>query len=483
MTLNRRETEAARLLDLVYDAIFAIEEKSHAITYWNAGAERMYGFSRSEALGKVSHALLKTRFPAEGEIAYQEVIRTGSWEGPLIQTRKNGTQVYVDARWAADVEAGIILEVNRDVTRHHDVSERFELLVRTVAEYAIFMLDRDGNVVTWNAGARRIKGYEEAEVVGRNFEIFYTPEARAQGVPKRHLADAAAAGNIDYEGWRVRKDGTRFWASVVLTALRDPFGELTGFAKVTRDMTGKQMERQRLEELERSKSTFLNLVAHELRSPLTVIRGYLSLFRDVDDARRIELERRSLPALQAKTEEMGRLVDQMVEVARLEEGSMRLREERFDLAATVEHAVSGAQALDEEAHRVNLEAFDEELNVVGDEERTRIVLSNLLSNAIKYSPGGGEVVVTVRSHGNYGCVLVRDRGVGIADADRPKLFAPFTRIERKDLAYVPGTGMGLYLSRELARRQGGDVQLLPSTGEGSTFELCVPLAERPADSG
>jgi len=109
------------------------------------------------------------------------------------------------------------------------------------------------------------------------------------------------------------------------------------------------------------------------------------------------------------------------------------------------------------------------------------VLSNLLSNAIKYSPGGGEVAVTVRSHGNYGCVLVRDRGVGIADEDRPKLFAPFTRIERKDLTYVPGTGMGLYLSRELARRQGGDVQLLPSTGEGSTFELCVPLAERPPD--
>jgi signal transduction histidine kinase len=170
----------------------------------------------------------------------------------------------------------------------------------------------------------------------------------------------------------------------------------------------------------------------------------------------------------------------MVEVARLEEGSMRLREEKFDLDATVEQAVSGAQALDDEAHRVRLRPFGGELSVVGDEERTRIVLSNLLSNAMKYSPGGGEVAVTVRTHGGFGCVLVADRGVGIAEGDRPKLFAPFTRIERKDLAYVPGTGMGLYLSRELARRQGGDVQLLPATGEGSTFELCVPLAEVPA---
>ncbi len=479
MTLKGREAEAAGLLDLAYDAIFAIEVESHRITYWNAGAERMYGFSREEALGNVSHTLLKTRFPAEGAIAYQEVIRTGTWEGQLVQTRKDGNEVYVDARWVADAKAGVILEVNRDITRHHNVSERFELLVRSVVEYAIFMLDREGNVVTWNAGAQRIKGYTESEIVGKNFEIFYTPEARAQGVPKRHLTDAAASGHLDYEGWRMRKDGTRFWASVALTALRNPFGELTGFAKVTRDMTGKQLERQRLEELERSKSTFLNLVAHELRSPLTVIRGYLSLFRDVDDERRIELERRSLPALQAKTEEMSRLVDQMVEVARLEEGSMRLREETFDLAASVELAVSGAKALDDEAHRLKLEPLVQELNVVGDEERTRIVLSNLLSNAIKYSPGGGDVVVTVRTHENYGCVLVADRGVGIAEEDRAKLFAPFTRIERKDLTYVPGTGMGLYLSRELARRQGGDVRLLPASGEGSTFELCVPLAKIP----
>jgi len=477
MRSTRRKPEAAGLLDLAYDAIFSIEVESHRITYWNAGAERMYGFSRSEALGKVSSSLLQTRFPTDRDVAYEEVIRTGVWEGQLVQTRKDGRQVYVDARWAADVGSDVILEVNRDITRHHAVSERFELLVSSVVEYAIFMLDSDGNVVTWNAGARRIKGYDEEEIVGRNFEVFYTPEARAQGVPKRHLADAAAAGHIDYEGWRMRKDGTRFWASVVLTALRDPFGQLTGFAKVTRDMTGKQMERQRLEELERSKSTFLNLVAHELRSPLTVIRGYLSLFRDVDDARRLELERRSLPALQAKTEEMSRLVDQMVEVARLEEGSVRLREDKFDLAATVEHAVSAAQALDEDAHRLTLEPFGEELNVVGDEDRTRIILSNLLSNAIKYSPGGGEVRVRLRRDSGVAWVSVADRGVGISDEDRPRLFAPFTRIERKDLVYVPGTGMGLYLSRELARRQGGDIRLLPSSGEGSTFELSVPLAE------
>ncbi|HET7379925.1 MAG TPA: ATP-binding protein, partial [Gaiellales bacterium] len=159
----------------------------------------------------------------------------------------------------------------------------------------------------------------------------------------------------------------------------------------------------------------------------------------------------------------------------LEEGSMRLREELFDLATAVEQAVAATRALDSDAHRILLEPYGEELNVTGDEERTRIMLGNLLSNAIKYSPGGGDVVVTVDRGAGLGRVSVRDHGVGISGADRSRLFMPFTRLERKDTAYVPGTGMGLYLSRELARRQGGDVVLTESSEAGSTFELTVPL--------
>ncbi len=436
----------------------------------------MYGYSREEATGNVSSELLQTRYPSGVEIAYGEVSRLGRWEGKLVQRHKSGSEVYVDARWVLDAETGIILEVNRDVTDHLAATERFEALVHSVVEYAIFMLSPEGDVMTWNEGARRIKGYEQDEIVGRNFEVFYPTEAREQGVPKRHLDEATEQGSLQYEGWRQRKDGSRFWASVALTAVRDPTGRLTGFAKVTRDMTGKQLEKQRLEELERSKSTFLNLVAHELRSPLTVIRGYLSLFNDVDDAKRIELERRSLPALQAKTEEMSRLVDQMVEVARLEEGRMRLRSDRFDLTATVEQAVTSAQALDASGHRIVLEPCPKELNVVGDEERTRMILSNLLSNAIKYSPRGGEVMVSMRSEDDRALVTVRDHGVGIREGDRMRLFTPFTRLEHRDLEYVPGTGMGLYLSRELAQRQGGDIVLAETSPAGSTFELSVPLA-------
>jgi PAS domain S-box-containing protein len=437
----------------------------------------MYGYSRQDAVGQVSSDLLKTRNPSGHDVAYEQVTRDGHWEGRLVQTRRDGTELYVDARWALDAVENTILEVNREVTEHIRLAERFELLVASVAEYAIFLLDTDGTVATWNAGARRIKGYEEAEIVGRNYAVFYRPEAQAEGIPALNLAIAAETGALEYEGWRVRKDGTEFWAAVVITALRDPTGRLTGFAKVTRDMTAKQLERQRLEELERSKSTFLNLVAHELRSPLTVLRGYISLYREADEPTLHALAQKSLPALEAKTVEMSRLVDQMVEVARLEEGTIDLHAERFDMGAVVERSVEAAEAFGDGSHAIVVERFPEELNVLGDRERLHTIVSNLLSNAVKYSPEGGDVTVTLARENGVGRVTVIDHGVGIPPEDHSRLFSPFTRVARAELRYVAGTGMGLYLSRELARRQGGDVALLYSSPSGSAFSVTLPLAD------
>jgi PAS domain S-box-containing protein len=438
----------------------------------------MYGFSRAEARGRVSGELLQTRFPESIDAAYEELRRTGTWRGRLVQRRKDGIEVHVDARFALDPETQIILEVNREITEEVAAGERFRLLVESVKDYAIFLLDEEGRVASWNEGAFRIKGYAPEEILGRHFSVFYPPEDIKSGKPDRELKDAAAAGKVLDEGWRLRKDGSRFWASVVITALRDRSGKVTGFAKVTRDATEKQVEQQRLLELERSKSTFLNLVAHELRSPLTVVRGYLSLLRDLDDAGRRALEARSLPALEAKTLEMSRLVDQMVEVARLEEGSLRLLAERLDLGTITEQAVEMTRALDDRTHRIVFQPFAEELNVTADEERVRIILGNMLSNAIKYSPGGGDVSVTLERSEGFGRVIVADPGIGIPVEDQGKLFNRFSRVQRTDVDHVPGTGMGLYLSRELARRQGGDLVLLWSSPVGSAFALLLPLAEK-----
>ena len=437
----------------------------------------MYGYSRKDALGRISSRLLRTRYPDGHNVAYDGVTRTGLWTGRLVQTRKDGTDVHVDARWVLDPPSNVILEVNREVTEEVAMAERFQLLVESVKDYAIFLLDAEGRVSSWNEGARRIKGYAAAEIVGRHFSVFYPAEDIASGKPAWELQTAAAEGRLEDEGWRVRQDGTQFWAVVVITALRDSGGRLTGFAKVTRDFTDKQLEKQRLLDLERTKSSFLNLVAHELRSPLTVLRGYLSLMRDLDEGGRRTLEARSLPALEAKTIEMTRLVDQMVEVARLEEGNLHMRADRVDLVPLVEEAVEHASVLAEPANQVRSESLPEELNVVGDPDRIRIILGNLLSNALKYSPGGGEVTVRLAREAEVGRIVVVDEGIGVPLEDQIKLFNRFMRMDRPEVSHVPGTGMGLYLSRELARRQGGDLVLMWSSPNGSAFGLHLPLAK------
>jgi PAS domain S-box-containing protein len=435
------------LLDLAFDAIFTIESDSHRITYWNAGAERMYGYSRQEALGQVSAQLLHTRYPSglqsQRRSPYELVTQEERWEGRLVQTRKDGAEIIVEGRWVLDRPAGRILEVNREITAEVETAERFRLLVESVKDYAIYMLDTEGRIRTWNEGARRIKGYDEKEILGTHFSAFYLPEDVQAGEPERQLKVARETGRVEEEGWRVRKDGSRFFASAVITALYDPSGKLTGYAKVTRDITARQLERQRLTELERSKSAFLNLVAHELRSPLTVLRGYLSMFRVSTPEQRLDLEERSLPALEAKTIEMSRLVDQMVEVARLEEGSLRLRADRVDLVTIAEETVEIAQALEPTPeHQLMLEPYPHELNVVGDGERIRIILSNLVSNAVKYSPSGGEVNVRLDKADGFARITVTDKGAGIPMAEQARLFTRFMRVERSDHEHVPGTGMG-----------------------------------------
>jgi len=438
----------------------------------------MYGYSREEALGHISNQLLQTQYPGIKNSAFATVMETGSWEGRLVQTRKDGSVIVVDAKRVLDRASGRILEVTHEVTDEVSNSERFRVLVENVKDYAIFLLDAKGRIASWNEGARRIKGYEEHEILGTHFSAFYPAEDVEAGKPERELRMAREVGRVEDEGWRVRKDGTRFFALVDITALYDASGKLTGYAKVTRDITARQLERQRLLDLERSKSAFLNLVAHELRSPLTVLRGYLSMFRDASPDRKRELEERSLPALEAKTIEMSRLVDQMVEVARLEEGSLRVRTDRVDLWTIADQAVELARALEEPpGHRIVFEPFPGELNVVGDAERMQMILSNLLSNAIKYSPTGTEVTVILDQTEEFGRVVINDQGVGIPLAEQIRLFTRFMRVDRPDSEHVPGTGMGLYLSRELARRMGGDIVLQWAGPGGSSFALLMPRAK------
>jgi len=490
------------LLDLAFDAILVRSFDDRVVTYWNRGAERLYGWRREDAVGRRTGDLLRSRYPAPIDEIERYLVEEGSWEGQVVQCRHDGGEVVVDARWALqrDAHGGplAVLEISSDVTGERDAGRRldaseemFKLLVSSVLDYAIFLLDTGGRVVSWNEGAERIKGYRADQVLGRHFSIFYPPEEVRAGTPADALAAAARDGHFEAEGWRVRADGSRFWGNVVITALRDPTGELRAFAKVTRDLTERKLAqeqreaeqrreanelRERAEEmarLERTKSTFLNLASHELRAPLALVRGYVSMIEDgsleVDEVRDIA------PLLTARLTQMEALVQQMLETARLEDYRLQLKPEAVDLRELAEQHVAAHRLMARATHRMTVSVPDQPVMVRVDRARITTIVANLLDNAVKYSPRGGPIECVVAVSAGRAFLSVRDAGIGVARPDQARLFTRFGRIANDQTTGIPGTGLGLYLCREIALRHGGDITVESAPGRGSRFTLSLPL--------
>ena len=248
----------ARLLDLATDSIFALDMDGR-VTYWNRGAERMYGWTKQELLGQSAFETLKTECPLPLEEIQKILLRDGHWEGELSHAKKDGARITVASHWTLqrDETGSPVgwLQINNDVTEERraeealrESEEGFRSLVNGVRDYAIFRLDPHGHVITWNAGAARIKGYRKEEIIGKHFSVFYSPEDIASGKPEEALRIAAQEGRYEDEGWRIRKDGSHFLANGIITALRDEAGHLRGFAKVTGDITERrEVEKARLE--------------------------------------------------------------------------------------------------------------------------------------------------------------------------------------------------------------------------------------------
>jgi len=308
---------------------------------------------------------------------------------------------------------------------------RFQLLVEAVKDYAIFMLDPMGRVMTWNAGAQRIKGYEAREIIGHHFSEFYEEAEVRSGKCERELEEASRDGRFEDEGWRLRKDGTKFWANVVITALRGENGELLGFGKVTRDLTERRrMEEERLhlakaEEAIRLRDEFLSLAAHELKTPLTVLQLQLDTLHDRMDDSSHHVAKKLQRATQS-SERLARLVESLLDVSRIATGRFDLDIEEFDLVEGVLHVVDGLRPSAEKAH-CELSVVAQE-PIVGAWDRLRLeqALTNLLANAIKYG-AGAPIVVSVRRHDGGVMLEVRDHGPGIPDGELQRIFQRFER--------------------------------------------------------
>ncbi len=368
----------------------------------------------------------------------------------------------------------------------------YQLLVESVRDYAIFALDPTGHVITWNNGAERFKGYKREEILGKHFSVFYTPE-EADTKPKMELEVATEEGRVEDEGWRVRKDGSRIWANVVITALRDRSGKLVGFAKVTRDLTERRESEQkalhdatRLAEVEaanRAKAEFLAAMSHELRTPLNAIGGYAELLKmgvrgAVNDAQMEDIDR----IIRSQRHLLG-IINDLLNFSRIEAGKIQYEIEPVDLRQVIESVTAMVSPL-AEAKDITVKRVEcpDVIVAVADRPKVEQIVINLASNAVSYTEKGGWLTLKCGIDGDKVWASVSDNGIGISPDKLDAIFEPFVQVGRTLSTGHHGTGLGLAISRDLARGMQGELSVTSTLGEGSTFTLSLPRQKASAKS-
>jgi PAS domain S-box-containing protein len=368
-----------------------------------------------------------------------------------------------------------------------DNAALYRLLVESVRDYAIFALDATGHIVTWNSGAQRFKGYTAPEIVGTHFSVFYPADDLARGKPAMELEVATREGRFEDEGWRVRKDGTQFWANVIITALRDERGRLVGFAKVTRDLTERRLSQQRAiddarrlgeaEASSRAKTQFLASMSHELRTPLNAIGGYAELIEMGLGGSVSAQQREYLNRIRASQQHLLRIINDLLNYGQIEAGKLTYERKRVNLREVID-AIVTMMAVQASAKRVALTRGDCPNTVValGDRLKIEQIVLNLVSNAVKFTPEAGAVTLDCMMQGDMTAVTVRDTGPGIPADSREQIFEPFVQLGRSLSSGHEGAGLGLAISRDLARAMGGELTVSSAHGEGAVFTVALPKA-------
>jgi PAS domain S-box-containing protein len=484
--LKSSEKSFRLLVDSVTDyAIFMLDTEGR-VASWNAGAQRIKGYRPEEIIGQSFERFYPPDKVAEGwpREELRRAIANGRMEDEGWRVRKDGSRF-----WASVVITALrdrkgrlqgFAKVTRDLTerRRQDdelrrSEEKFRLLLEAVKDYALFMLDTSGQVLTWNAGATAIMGYTASEVLSRHFSMFFPPDDVAAGRPAEELGQALRTGRAELEEQRLRKDGSLFWANVIITPVLDRDGVLRGFAKVTRDLT----EQRRLMELERASrhmNEFIAMLAHELRNPLAPIRNAVNVLRMQPELPPVVDRMADMIDRQAR--QLTRLVDDLLDVGRIATGKISLQRQDLDYREIVLASAEAARPLlAAKRHTLQVEVA-EYIPMRGDPTRLAQVLHNLLSNAARYTPEGGEVCLTATVEGMHSVTRVRDNGQGIAPSALESIFGLFE--QEPDVERNPSEsslGIGLTLARTLAELHGGSlVARSEGRGRGATFELMLP---------
>jgi PAS domain S-box-containing protein len=518
-----RSEEFAPLVDALEDYAIFLLNPDGTIRSWNLGATRITGYSFDEAVGRNFSMFygaddLTARKPQR---ELEGAARDGRIEDEGWRVRKDGTRFWANTIITAlrDSDGAIrgFAKVTRDVTARMQAEEAlrqsneiFQLLVSSVLDYAIFMLDPEGRVATWNMGAQRIKMYAPEEIIGKHFSIFYTEPDIRDRKPERELEIARERGSVEDEGWRVRKDGGRFWANVVITAVYDSRGKLRGFAKVTRDITDRKRseetqralaeqrearlaaeeERRRAEasyrvaqEANRAKDDFLMTLSHELRTPMTAILGWSRLLPAIspDDP----MFNEAVESISTGANLQARLIDDILDVSRIMSGKMRLAPETLEVSRVLLNAVDTVRTTAEAKQITLTTSLSPGLGaMVADPTRVQQIVWNLLTNAVKFTPRQGSVQLSARRASSHVQVTVTDNGEGIDPQFLPHMFEPFRQAESPQTRVHGGLGLGLSIVRYIVEAHGGTVVAeSEGRGKGAAFTVTFPVRALAAGSG
>jgi PAS domain S-box-containing protein len=489
------------LIDAVTDYAIYMLDSNGIVTSWNPGAQRIKGYAPSEIIGQHFSRFYTEEDRKQGipALALETASRKGKFEIEGWRVRKDGSRfwayVVIDPIRTATGELVGFAKVTRDLTERRAAEEalkqsqeQFRLLVQGVSDYAIYMLDPEGVVANWNLGAHRIKGYLPEEIIGTHFSKFYTDEDREAGEPQKTLEAAEREGRLEKEGWRVRKDGSRFWANVVIDAIRDHEGKLIGYAKITRDITERKEAQRQLEAarealLQSQKMEAIGQltggIAHDFNNLLMAVLGSLELMR-----KRLPNDPKLLALLENAVQGAQRgslLTKRMLAFARrqeLEQQAVEIPELVRGMTDMLQRSLGPTIIIETHFPLVSKP-------VMGDANQLEMILLNLAVNARDAMPNGGQIVIATQEKvlrkgdgtrlkpGTYICLTVRDTGEGMDEATLRHAMEPFFTTKGPG----KGTGLGLSMVHGVAEQSGGWFTLRSRKGEGTTAELWLPAAE------
>jgi PAS domain S-box-containing protein len=494
----------SKLLDHAYEPIL-VRDHEDRLVYWNKGAERLYGWSAAEAIGRVSHDLLRTEFPEPLEEIQRKLESDGHWEGELRHRLRNGRQVTVMSRWIRElgVAQSHVLETNVDMSERQQrlaaeeqtrLEQRFRQLLEAAPD-AIVEVSDDGTIALVNRIAEEMFGYGRRELLGRNVDMLVPDAVRATHYQHRdryleHPRTRPMGSGLELRARR--RDGSLFPVEISLSPIQTETG--MHVTAVIRDVTERkraenevrilqqqytaelEARNQEIERANRLKSEFLASMSHELRTPLHTIIGFTELLEEGQEGELNAAQKRFIGHIHRDSNHLLELINDVLDLSKIEAGQMALKRESFPLRRAIEDALNtirpGAALkgieIDDRAHA--------ECDVDADPLRVKEMLYNLLSNAVKFTPQGGRVWMETREESGFAHITVGDTGVGIPAEEQENIFDKFYQVGNTTSGVREGTGLGLSITKELVQMHGGWMEVQSTPGQGSRFTFTLPTA-------